>query len=259
MTMLEITHVLLFIVVFLLYLMSNCGCSGNGFNVGGQPIIKPVIPTNIKRLPWKKTSILLGRDSSIDRIFISNNKNSMSLTMNPIINFSNNIDLYHLAQYGFSKITLWNYPGPKWYGYEVTVDLNLTDENILGGIKWDGTYYFMMRFFIRAFINNDNFIKGDGYECDNGSYNLKISKFLNVKEFNGKVDFDITGNIDCPPLTHYGKSPETQRKECKTETTKDYCAFDDGTIINSCDNICNNQSNDLHIELYRIDLDIVEA
>jgi hypothetical protein len=37
MTKLEITHVLLFLVlVFLLYLMSNCGCSGNGFNVGGQ-------------------------------------------------------------------------------------------------------------------------------------------------------------------------------------------------------------------------------
>jgi hypothetical protein len=37
MTTLEITHVLLFLVlVFLLYLMSNCGCSGNGFNVGGQ-------------------------------------------------------------------------------------------------------------------------------------------------------------------------------------------------------------------------------
>ena len=37
MTTLEITHVLLFLVlVFLLYLMSNCGCSGNGFNVGCQ-------------------------------------------------------------------------------------------------------------------------------------------------------------------------------------------------------------------------------
>jgi hypothetical protein len=267
---------------------NNCSCTckdgWSGNKCEKRPGVKPLFPDKIQRLPWNHEkdndgygSIFLdkmngeknGSESYTSRLDFTTGPDGCNLELKVDYDYKNSYNpvIYKLAQYGFQSISMYKtVKSLKYYKYRIEINMNLTKDNMPNDIHWYQAYIFEFKFYVRVFyslIDFQNMNKLDkdkkpmNTSCDTDIYSLKVSKFLNTDtiNFNGSVDFNITGNQKCPKLDHL-KSTARQEKDC---ITKSFCTFDDGTIYNSCDNKCSNDGNTKYIELYRMDIKLIQT
>lgn len=276
----------------------SCSCickdGWSGTKCEKPPSIRPVFPDKIQRLPWNHAiknegyaSIFLGKmngkingsDSYTSRLmFTLGPQKKCKVDLYPINDYKKNqfniINynpvIYNLAQFGFESISLYkrDYNPINFYKYRIELMMNLTKDNIPGGIHWYSNNIFEFKFYVRTFLSQKDFQNMNKLDkdkkpmktaCGDDIYSLRVTKTLNTDPiyFEGSVDFNITGNQKCPSLDHF-KSTSDQLKDCHKKV---FCKFDNGTIYNSCDNVCSNDSDTyktvLYLELYRIDIKLI--
>jgi len=274
----------------------SCICKDGytGTNCEISPSIRPVFPDKIQRLPWKHIDpnpkknpdgyISIFLDKMNGKINGSNSYTSRlkfttgphcQVMVEPILDshaYIYNPVIYYLAQFGFYKISLFkrDYDPINFYKYRIELIMNLTKDNIPEGIEWLSTYIFEFKFYVRTFYSQKDFQnmnkldkdkKPMNTSCDMWEDSLTVTKTLNTDpiNFEGTVDFNVGNSEPCPPLNNT-KSTHDQQVEC---VSKDFCKFDDGILYNSCDNICSNDSKIdktvLYLELYRIDIKLIQT
>ena len=255
---------------------NNCSCTCNdgwtGTNCETPPKVT-ILPAKINRLPWlevdpKKNDgyISIHLDKSYTSRLNFTTGPECGSYINPIDDYkkvyASNYGkvLYNLAQFGFKKISFGiEDQNPKIYTYEISIEMNLTNDNIPKGIHWYKSHIFEFKFYVRTFFSKKDF--KNKILCDKQVLSLRVTKVLQTKtiEFTGLVDFDVGSSESCPKLNH-SNSPATQEKICQTV---DFCKFTHNKIIpNSCDNMCSNDINILetvlYLELYRIDIKLIQ-